>query len=63
MAKTIVKDVPPGMFVLTKPQKCPADLKEWESFLEGKGIKTAICESSSGGFVLAREGVQARGMD
>lgn len=63
MAKTIAKDVPQGMFVMTKPQKCPADLKEWSDFLEGKGIKTAICEVEQGGYVLAREGIEARGTD
>lgn len=63
MGATKVMEVPAGMFVLTKPQKCPADLKEWESFLEGKGIKTAICEVEQGGYVLAREGIEARGTD
>lgn len=52
-------NVPEGMFVFSKIMKSKKDLSLWEKHFRDKSIKTEIVEVE-GGFVLCREGIEAR---
>jgi hypothetical protein len=55
------KQIPAGMFEITKPMKYLSDLDRWIEHFKLKGIKTAVIQNRNGEFILCREGIEYKG--
>ena len=59
--KVTEKEVPEGMFIMSKPMDRKSYLIGWEKHFWEKGIQTQIIQDTKNKFYLCREGVEAIG--
>jgi|ADurb_Total_1213_FD_contig_31_1924540_length_906_multi_4_in_0_out_0_3 hypothetical protein len=55
------KEIPSGMFVVSKGIKEKNQLNGWIKHFHEKGISTKIIRDSNGMYYLCREGLESRG--